>query len=311
MTLHPQVRAFLDARDQADPGIDYRRISAAELRAAFAIPANPPPAGTGSLRVEDRRVPTGAGDISARLYVPAASGPQPVTVFFHGGGFCIGDLETTDSVCRSLAVHSRSIVVSVDYRLAPEAPFPAGVDDAQESMAWVARHATSFGGDATRLAVAGNSSGGNFAAVVAQWERGEQIALRHQLLLFPVTDVNRESASYAAFADGYFLTADMIRWFRRHYLPVASQAADPRASPLLQGDLAGVAPATIFTAEYDVLRDEGEAYGDALRRAGVPVHCKRWDGLIHDFTLMADRIADAETALREAGEALRLALYAP
>lgn len=310
MTLHPQVRAFLNAHNKADPGIDYRRISATELREVFAIPAYPASPGTEALRLEERRLPTRAGDVSARLYVPPASGPQPVTVFFHGGGFCIGNLETTDSLCRCLAVHSYSIVVSVEYRLAPEAPFPAGVEDAQDSVAWVARHAASFGGDTTRLAVAGNSSGGNFAAVVAQWARGEQIALRHQLLLFPVTDVSREAASYAAFADGYFLRADMMRWFRRHYLLEPRQAADPRASPLLQDDLAGVAPATIFTAEYDVLRDEGEAYGGALRQAGVPVHCKRWDGLIHDFTLMADYIADAETALREAGEALRLALHA-
>ncbi|UQP97331.1 alpha/beta hydrolase [Xanthomonas arboricola pv. juglandis] len=309
MALHPQVRAFLDARNQADPGIDYLRISATELRAGFAIPASPAPAGTELLRVEDRCIPTRAGDINARLYVPPACGPQPVTVFFHGGGFCIGTVETTDSLCRSLAVHSRSIVVSVDYRLAPEAPFPAGVEDAQDSMEWVARHTASFGGDATRLAVAGNSSGGNFAAVVAQWARHEQIVLRHQLLMFPVTDASRESASYAAFAEGYFLTADMMRWFRRLYLPTPSLAVDLRASPLLQTDLAGVAPATIFTAEYDVLRDEGEAYGAALRRAGVPIHCKRWDGQIHDFTLMAEHITDAETALREAGEALRLALH--
>ncbi|OQP80489.1 hypothetical protein IA54_000080 [Xanthomonas phaseoli pv. syngonii LMG 9055] len=310
MALHPEVRAFLDARRLTDPGIDYGRIGAAELRAGFAIPASPASPGTESLRIKGLHIPTRAGGIRARAYAPPVGEPQPVTVFFHGGGFCIGNLETTDSLCRSLAIHSRSIVVSVDYRLAPEAPFPAGVEDAQDSVAWVARHAASFGGDATRLAVAGNSSGGNFAAVVAQWARDERIDLRHQLLLFPVTDISRESASYAAFAEGYFLTADMMRWFRRHYLPAAGLAIDPRASPLLQGDLAGVAPATIFTAEYDVLRDEGEAYGDALRRVGIPVLCKRWHGHIHDFTLMAGHITDADAALREACEALRLALHA-
>lgn len=288
---------------------DYSRIAAPELRARFAIPASAAPPGTQLLRIEEHRIEVRSGEIGLRLYIPPTSVPAPITVFFHGGGFCIGDLDTTDSLCRSLAIGSHGIVASVDYRLAPEAPFPAGVDDAQDSLRWVIQHAAAFGADATRVAVAGNSSGGNFAAVVAQWARSQGIALRHQLLLFPVTDGSCESSSYSTFADGYFLTADMMRWFWRNYLPNANLAADPRISPLFETDLAGLAPATVFTAEYDVLSDEGEAYAQTLDRAGVPVRHKRWAGQIHDFTLMTEHVAEAETALLEAGDALLRALH--
>lgn len=309
MSLHPQVRAFLDERNRVDPHLDYTRITAPELRACFAIPASVAPSGTQSLRIGEHRIAVRSGEIGLRLYIPSTSEPAPITVFFHGGGFCIGDLNTTDSLCRSLAIRSRTVVASVDYRLAPEAPFPAGVEDAQDSLRWIIQHGASFGADAARLAVAGNSSGANFAAVVAQWARSQGISLRHQLLLFPVTDGSREPSSYATFADGYFLTADMMRWFWRHYLPAADFAGDPRISPLLEADLTGLAPATVFTAEYDVLRDEGEAYARALEQAGVPVRLKRWAGQIHDFTLMTEHVAEAETALREAGDALCRALY--
>ncbi|AJE23947.1 alpha/beta hydrolase [Azotobacter chroococcum] len=309
MPLHPQIKTFLDERNSADPGIDYTSISAPELRERFAIPGGPAPAGTESVRIEDRLIPVRSGEIGLRLYTLLADELQPVTVFFHGGGFCIGNLDTTDNLCRLLALHSGSIVASVDYRLAPDTAFPAGIEDAEDSLRWISQNAASFGGDATRLAVAGNSSGGNFAAVVAQWARDQQIVLSHQLLLFPVADGSREAPSYAAFAQGYFLTTDMMRWFWRNYLVDAGQAHDPQVSPLLQPNLTGLASATIFTAEYDVLRDEGEAYAAALENAGVMVTSKRWDGQIHDFTLMTGKLAEADVALREASEALRRALH--
>ncbi|MDC9598577.1 alpha/beta hydrolase [Xenorhabdus anantnagensis] len=261
------------------------------------------------MRIEKLIIPVRSGTTILRLYVPSAVVPLPVTVFFHGGGFCIGSLNASDNLCRLLAVHSHSIVVSVDYRLAPEAAFPAGIEDAEDCLRWISQHAATFGGDVTRLAVAGNSSGGNFAAVMAQWAHKQRIKLCHQLLLFPVTDGSCEAASYSAFAKGYFLTSDMMRWFWRNYLIDAAQAHDPRVSPLLQTDFKGLAPATIFTAEFDILRSEGEAYAITLAQANVPVWLKCWKGQIHDFTQMTDYITDANTALREAGEVLRQALY--
>ncbi|WP_225767788.1 alpha/beta hydrolase [Inquilinus sp. Marseille-Q2685] len=303
MPLDPQAQAVLDARRDAQ-AFDYDTVTAAEFRAAFAIPApSGPPAG--GLRVEDRAIDGPGGPLGLRLYRPDGAGPYPVTLFLHGGGFTIGSPDATDGICRALAAGAGSLVVSVDYRLAPEAPFPAGLRDAEAALDWVHGNAAKIGGDAGRIAVAGNSSGGNFAAVLAQRSRSEGPALCHQLLLFPALDAAAEAESWRLHGEGLILTAPMMRWFWRLYLPDPALASDPRVSPLRRPDLFGLPPATIFTAEYDLLRDEGEAYAVALQAAGVPVALRRWPGQLHDFLLMQGAVDAAEDGLREAAAALR------
>jgi acetyl esterase len=303
MALHPQTAAFLAAYNASATSIDYDTVTAAELRALFSIP-KPEIVSVGLKSVEDRTVPGPAGPVGVRLYTPKGSGPFPLTLFIHGGGFCIADVDTTDGLCRLLAEEAASLVVSAEYRRAPEAPFPAGLDDCWAVLQWLAQHGGEIGGDPSRIAVAGNSSGGNFAAVLAQRAIQEGVRLRHQLLLFPVTDARMDHNSHELFGEGYFLTAAMMRWFWRHYLRPGVDGLDPRISPLLAADLSGLPPATVFTAEFDVLRDEGEDYAQSLARAGVPVRLKRWDGQIHDFTLLRGKVSDADIALREAATAL-------
>ncbi|MFG1372981.1 alpha/beta hydrolase [Xanthobacter oligotrophicus] len=307
MALHPQTKAFLDAYNASAPAIDYDTISADDLRRLFAIP-KPTVASSALTIVEDAAIDGPSGPIGLRCYLPEGLGPFPLTLFIHGGGFVIGSLDTTDGLCRTLAEGAGSLVVSVDYRRAPEAPFPAGLDDCWSALRWLAERGQEIGGDPSRIAVAGNSSGGNFAAVLAQQAKREGLDLRHQLLLFPVADGRMAHSSHHLFGDGYFLTAAMMRWFWKQYLPAGADALNPRATPLLAHDFSGLAPATVFTAEFDVLRDEGEDYARSLKCAGVPVTLKRWPGQIHDFTLMQGAVADADTALAEAGQALRTAL---
>ncbi|UJB17180.1 MULTISPECIES: alpha/beta hydrolase [Lysobacter] len=308
MPLHPQARAMIEAYSP-DPDLDYRHLDAAQLRASFAIPepAAPPRA---DVLIETLRAPGPAGPIALRLYRPVAAPSDasalPITVYLHGGGFVLGSPDTTDGLCRSLAAWARTLVVSVDYRLAPEAPFPAGLDDAYAALCWVARHAGEFGGDGERIAIAGDSSGGNFAAALAQCARSDGPGLRHQLLLYPVLDAACAHPSYREFAEGYFLSAPMMQWYWRQYLDGADPA-DPRVSPLRAADLRGLPSATVFSAEYDVLRDEAEAYAQALIAAGVPVNSRRWDGQIHGFLLQQGRVDAADTALAQAAAALRAA----
>ena len=260
----------------------------------------------------DRVIPGPAGDIPVRVYVPTADpGPRPVLVYFHGGGWVIGDLETHDGTVRALAAASGVTVVSVDYRLAPEHPFPAAVDDCLAAVRWVADpgNATALDIDPGRVAVGGDSAGGNLAAVVAQQLRDDGPAVRFQLLVYPVTDVRLSHPSIDQNADGYLLTrADML-WFRGHYVGDHGWT-DPLVSPLLATDEAvrGVAPALVITAEYDPLRDEGEAYAERLRAAGVAATATRYEGMIHGFFSMGDMIPEGKAAVDEAAEALRTAL---
>lgn len=283
--------------------IDYDTVTATKLRTLFSIP-KPEMVSAGLRGVEDRTVPGPVGPVGVRIYTPPGNGPLPLTLFIHGGGFCIGDIDTTDGLCRFLAEEARSLFVSVEYRRAPEAPFPAGLDDCWAVLQWLARHGREIGGDPSRITVAGNSSGGNFAAVLAQRAMREGLPLRHQLLPFPVTDARMGHDSHRQCGEGYFLTAAMMRWFWPQYLRSSDDGLDPRTSPLLASDLSGLPPATFFTAEFDVLRDEGEDYARALMRAGVPVRLKRWKGQIHDFILLRGSVDDADVALREAAIAL-------
>lgn len=254
-----------------------------------------------------------AGGVPARVYRPHGDGPFPVVMMFHGGGWVIGDLETADSQSREVCRGAGAVVISVDYRLAPEHRFPAAAEDCYSATKWAAEYVGGHDGDAGSLAVVGDSAGGNLAAVVAQMARdrgGPRIAF--QLLVYPVTDgVNFDTASYRDNAEGYLLTAEAMHWFWDHYVPSPDDRRNPYASPLLASDLSALPPALVMTAEYDPLRDEGEAYGRALTKAGVDAEVVRYDGFIHGFfahtrTVDATRgaMADACAALRRAFDAI-------
>jgi acetyl esterase len=260
--------------------------------------------------VRDLTVSTPDGPIPARAYIPYGETPLPVVVFFHGGGWVIGSIETHDAPCRELANRSGAIVVSVEYRLAPEHPFPAAPEDCYAATSWVAEHASEFGGDPSRLAVAGDSAGGNLSAVVALMavERGGP-PLRFQLLIYPATDFRMGYASIDENGNGgYFVTKADMHWFFGHY---GADPTDWRASPLLAPDHSGLPPALVLTAEYDPLRDEGEAYARKLEEAGVPVTLRRYDGQIHGFLGMTAAVDRAREAVDQAAADLRQALATP
>ncbi len=248
-----------------------------------------------------------AGSIPARVYRPAgtSTAPLPTVVYFHGGGFVIGDLDTHEGVCRLLARDVEAVVVSVAYRLAPEHPFPAAVDDSYAALTWVHEHIADFGGDADRIAVGGDSAGGNLAAVCAQLAHTDAITLAAQLLVYPAVDLLGEYESRVDNAEGYLLTLADMRWFAEQYLgkseidpDTAESALDPRLSPLHAKSLEGLAPAVVATAEYDPLRDEGNAYAKALRGAGVAVESRQFPGLIHGcygLEFVSPAVAEATT----------------
>jgi acetyl esterase len=255
--------------------------------------------------VVDRALP---GPVRVRIYEPPGDDRgRPVLVYFHGGGWVLGNLDTHDGVCRALCARTPCVVVSVDYRLAPEHRFPAAVDDAWAATAWVAEHARSLGGDPARIAVGGDSAGGTLAAVVALRARDHGLALRRQLLLYPVTDHSFDTRSYEENGAGCGLTREAMQWYWQQYLgPDAHvHGASPEASPLRAPSLADVAPAFVLTCEYDPLRDEGEAYAQRLEDAGVPVALRRYDGMIHGFLRMPAIVDRARGALDECAASLR------
>ncbi|QRQ84092.1 alpha/beta hydrolase [Cupriavidus oxalaticus] len=306
MPLDPQARAMLDAM-AAMPSPDFSTLRAADYRAALAAMPGFAPGDTIAAQ-HDLTLDGAAGPLRARLYRPDDSAALPLVVYFHGGGFVLCGLDSHDNICRSLARRSGALVLSVDYRLAPEARFPAAAEDAVAAVRWAAAHAAQLGADPARIAVAGDSAGGNLAAVACQQLRGSGIALRHQLLLYPYldcTDAATGSASYRECATGYFLSAAELDWYRAQYLANRADAEDVRASPLRQRDLHGLPPATIITAEYDPLRDQGEGYGEALQRAGHSATVRRWPGQFHGFISMQGVIDAASDALDAAAAALR------
>ena len=238
-----------------------------------------------------------AGDIPVRIYKVSDQGKQPVVVFFHGGGWVIGDLETHDSTCRQLALGADCTVVSVDYRLAPEHPFPAAIDDCYEATQWVANNADSLGIDVNKLAVAGESAGGNLSACVCiKSKHGDGPLICLQLLIYPVIDARMDTESYKANKEGYMLSRESMEWFWQHYTG-GNHMDNPLASPISATDLSGLPAACIITAEYDPLRDEGEAYGEALKAAGVATEIVRYDGMIHDFLPMTDILEGSRQAM--------------
>jgi acetyl esterase len=251
-------------------------------------------------RVEDRRIPGPAGEIPVRIYTPEGEAPLPVLAFLHGGGWVIGSLESHDALCRALARAVPAIVVAVDYRLAPENPFPAGLDDGYAALTWIADNAASLGGDPARIAIGGDSAGGNLGAAIALLARDRGgPKLVHQLLIYPATNLEADTVSMRENAEGYFLTRAIMAWFSGHYI-AAEQRTLPHASPMLAPDHRNLPPATVITAEFDPLRDDGEAYAARLREHGVPVDSARYDGMIHGFITMP--------VFRQAGEAIDLAV---
>jgi acetyl esterase len=311
--LDPGVRALLEAiAAPAQPPLES--LSPAEARKVASENLAPVAGVIEPLRsIENLRIPGPLGEIPIRVYapdMPDTPAPRPAMVYFHGGGWVIWDLDTHDMVCSAIAHRAGAVVVSVDYRLAPEHKFPAAVTDAYAATAWVSANAARLGIDAARIAVGGDSAGGNLAAVVSLKSRNENgPAIALQALIYPVTDLSSmTTASYLEFAEDHQLSKSVMEWFRDHYLPNPEAARDPYASPLLAPDLRGLPPAVILTAECDPLRDEGEAYGKRLAEAGVPVTCTRYAGMIHPFFSLSGAIPRALDAIQQIADAVRTAV---
>jgi acetyl esterase len=282
--LDPATKAIVDQMAAAGP-VDFADLSPQSFRDLFRASLGALDAAAAAEPeedVEDRTIPGPAGPLRVRIYRPDVPAPAPLVAYFHGGGWVIGDIDTHDGTCRILSRRTSAVVVSVDYRLAPENRFPAALDDCAAATAWVAAHGADLGGDPARLAVAGDSAGGNLAAAVTQRARaGGGPVLCAQALIYPGVDFTEVRPSLLANGEGYLLTAAAIAWFSAQYLG-GHDPADPEASPLL-GDLSGLPPAVVATAEFDPLHDEGRAYADALADAGVPVTHLDFPGLVHGF----------------------------
>ena len=308
MTLHPQAKVVLDQLASLQMPALWE-VSAEEARensrARRVMPENPEQVHD----VQNRSVPGPGGDIPVRIYRSSAAGDHPLLVWYHGGGWVIGDLDMADPSCRALANHAGAVVVSVDYRLAPEHRFPAAIDDCYAATVWAVEHAAELGADPARVAVGGDSAGGNLAAAVALRARDESgPAIGHQLLVYPVIERNFGTASYRDNAEGYLLTKQAMEWFWDHYMGPGGDDQSPYVAPIKAKSLAGLPPALVITAEYDPLRDEGEAYAKALEAAGVPVTCTRYAGQIHGFFGMGGVLDDADKAVEQAGQAVKAAL---
>lgn len=315
MPIDPQAQAILDVMAEADfqltPEVSPQMMR--EGMKAGAIMREPTPVG----KVEDRTIPGPDGnEVPVRIYWPEGAGGSAGeglagVVFFHGGGWVLGDIDTHDGQVRDLVVKSGAVFVSVDYRLAPEDPFPAGAEDCYAATVWVAEHASELGVDASRLAVAGDSAGGNLAAVVSQMARDRSgPELRFQALVYPCCDMEPSRwPSMKENENGPFLTKEMMEWFYNHYLGDQDRLV-PYISPIRADDLSGLPAALIITAEYDPLRDEGEAYGKRLQEAGVEAEIVRVDGMFHGFFGFGDFIDKARECMDDAAVALKKALAA-
>jgi len=306
MALSPALEEYLAPINAMNaPGIDTMPIATArELGNAGAALGAGPPAPV--VEVFDRPIPGPAGDIPVRVYVPGGAAPFPVVAYFHGGGFVLGTIETHDCIARRLCRASNALIVSVEYRLAPEHRFPAALDDCMAATHWLADHAAELRGDRARIAVAGDSAGGNLAAAVALASRAEDgPGLSAQVLLYPVIDAACATPSFVQNAEGYLLSAAAMRWFWAEYLGPDGDPDSGYASVLRAPDLAGLPPALVITAEFDPLRDEGEAYAEHLGEAGNDVTMHRFDGMIHGFAGMDALVDEADTAIAEVGAFLR------
>lgn len=300
--LDPKLKAALAAA----PTPEYAAMTLADVRATSDQRFKATPKLKDKI---DSSYDAKAGGVPVRVYVPDGKGPFPVLLYLHGGGWVVGSLESHDDLCRSLCGRAGVLVVSADYRLAPETRFPGGLQDAANVLRWLSTNAASLGGDPSRIAVGGDSAGGNLAAALALRNRargGPPIAF--QLLIYPVTVRDFETPSYRRYAAGYGLTRANMMWFWERYLEKPEDAANPEASPLLAADLSGLPPALVVTAEFDVLRDEGEAYAAKLAEAGTKVRCLRYLGMNHGFVRMGALFPQAAQCLDDMAAALRSAL---
>ena len=306
--LDPQVKTLLDQMAAAGQP-PFHAGSPAEARKAMDSLLTVFGPGPDVAKVENRKIPGPAGDLPVRIYTPAGK-PIGVLVYFHGGGWVVGDLESHDYVCRVLTKEAGCVVVAIDYRLAPEHKFPAAPEDCYAATQWVAQNAGALGSDADHIAVGGDSAGGNLAAAVSLMARdrgGPRI--RHQMLIYPVTDVAMDTKSQSEFmADGYVLSKADMEWFWGHYLANSKDGENPYASPLRAKDLKNLPPAHLITASHDPLRDEGETYAEKLKQAGNKVKVKRYHGVVHGFFSLQAAIDQGKTASHDLAEELKASL---
>ena len=301
VALDPQAKVILDF--MAESGFTFEGKTPEELREGMGLTAMPSPIELAS--ITDRTIPGPAGEIPVRIYRPSTEVGLPVTVFFHGGGWVVGDLESHDHCCRVIAAKADCVVVAIDYRLAPEAKFPAAIDDAWAATEWVATHGDELNVDTSRLAVAGDSAGGNLAAVVANISRDhEHVEIIQQALIYPVTDGTCDRPSMTENAEGYLLSRNAMDWFHEHYTVTVEDLSDPRYSPIFS-DLAGAPPAVVVTAGFDPLRDQGNAYAAKLVEAGVDVDHMEYAGMFHGFFSMDAGLNVASEAQDQVAAALK------
>ncbi|MFY8195593.1 MAG: chloramphenicol hydrolase [Novosphingobium sp.] len=305
MALNPQIEMLLGLMAQL-PQADYETITPQVMREGRMMPPleNPTPVA----EVRDPSLDLPGRTIAARLYrAEGAPSPAPLVLFYHGGGWVVGSVDSHDELARALCAASGAAVLSVEYRLSPETPFPGPLDDCHDALLWAVAHAADLGIDPARLAVAGDSAGGNLAAAVALRLRDAKgPALVHQLLIYPVTDADFTRPSFVENAEGYFLTTRAMQWFWNHYLGDCSDP-HPEAAVLRHPDLSGLPPATVIVAHFDPLRDEGLAYAEALQAAGVPVEVETAPDMIHGFFSMAPMVPDAAPYIARAGARLKAA----
>lgn len=311
MPVKPELQPILDVIESVQ--IPLADQTPSSMRLGYAALAGMAPV-EAVVSVSDRTIPGPGGELPIRVYRPEALGDRvgaPALVYYHGGGWVIGDLDTHDNVCRSLANAAGVVVVAIDYRLAPEHPFPAALEDAMAAGRWVGGAASDLGIDPGRVALGGDSAGGNLAALVSQRSGDTGLEVKFQLLVYPLLDARYQTASIEENAEGFFLTKEVLYWFRENYLQDAASTAegpaDPRVSPACvpDSDLEGLPPGLIITAEYDPLRDEGEAYGERCRAAGVDMTVSRYDGMIHGFFSLAELLPDGRVAIDEAADHLK------
>jgi len=313
MALDPQIEVILGLAKQANLP-EIWQLTPDQGREQYLMRVNKLKFNEPIFRTDDRRIPGPGSDIALRIYTPREpkSGEKlPVLMWFHGGGFVIGSLDTHDSVCRMLANRADCIVVSVDYRLAPESRFPAAVEDCSAALKWVALHAVEFGADPTCIAVGGDSAGANLATVMAILARdAAHPKLVFQLLIYPCTAPEPETPSHHKFKEGYILSRNSITWFYRQYLRGGKDTADFRFAPLIHDDLSSLPPSLIIVAGYDPLRDEGVEYARKLIEAGNRVRLSNYETMVHGFYLMGGAVDAARRAVTESAQALREAFDA-
>lgn len=312
MNLHPQVKALLE-RKEAEGTRPLYTLTLEEARKAD-LEAIKSCAGTSERvhRVENTTIKGPDGPLPLRIYTPNVAGPLPILLYLFGGGWSLGTIDTADAICRNLTNAVRCVVAVIGYRLAPEHKFPAAVEDCYAAAMWLADNATAIGGDAARIAIGGDSAGGNLAAAVTLVSRARgRPNFAFQLLVYPITDYFPDTPSMREVVDPLIFNRDSVAWYWGHYLRSQDDGCNPLAAPLKAPDLAGAPAALVITAEHDPLRDEAEMYAARLKAAGVPVRLSRYNGMIHGFFAMAGQLDDARRALDQASTALRFAFQSP